>query len=36
MAGRIARHHGTGVGIEFLSQHSAVVEPVRAKLFVSG
>jgi hypothetical protein len=36
MAGRIARHHGTGIGIEFLSQHNAVVEPVRAKLFVSG
>jgi len=35
MAGRIARHHGTGIGIEFISQHSAVVEPVRAKLFVA-
>jgi hypothetical protein len=35
MAGRIARHHGTGIGIEFLSQHSAVVEPVRPKLFVA-
>jgi len=35
MAGRIARHHGTGIGIEFLSQLSAVVEPVRPKLFVA-
>jgi len=35
MAARIARHHGTGIGIEFLSQHSAVVEPVRPKLFVA-
>jgi hypothetical protein len=33
MPGRVARHHETGIGIEFLSQDKAVVEPARPKLF---
>jgi len=35
MAGRVARHHGTGIGIEFMVQDKAVVEPPRLKLFSS-
>jgi hypothetical protein len=35
MAGRVARHHDTGIGIEFMSQDRAVVEPARPKLFVA-
>jgi hypothetical protein len=33
MAGRVARHHETGIGIEFMAQGEAVVEPARPKLF---
>jgi hypothetical protein len=35
MAGRVARHHDTGIGIEFMSQDKAVVEPARPKLFAA-
>jgi hypothetical protein len=35
MAGRVARHHETGIGIEFVSQDKAVAEPPRPKLFVA-
>jgi len=33
MAGRVARHHETGIGIEFMVQDRAVAEPPRRKLF---
>jgi hypothetical protein len=35
MAGRVARHHETGVGIEFMAQDKAIVEPPRPKLFAA-
>jgi hypothetical protein len=35
MAGRVARHHDTGVGIEFVVHGEAVVEPPRPKLFAA-
>ena len=31
--GRIARHHDTGIGIEFMSQNKLVERPMRANLF---
>jgi hypothetical protein len=35
MAGRVARHHGTGIGIEFIVHGETVVEPARPKLFAA-
>jgi len=35
MAGRVARHHESGIGIEFVAQEKAVPEPVKPKLFVA-
>lgn len=35
MAGRVARHHETGIGIEFVAQEKAVPEPAKPKLFVA-
>ena len=37
MAGRVARHHETGIGIEFVAQekHAAPAEVVKPKLFVA-
>jgi hypothetical protein len=35
MAGRVARHHETGIGIEFIVQGEAVAEPPRRKLFAA-
>lgn len=35
MAGRVARHHETGIGIEFVAQEKAAPEPVKPKLFVA-
>ncbi|HSM95813.1 MAG TPA: PilZ domain-containing protein [Rhizomicrobium sp.] len=35
MAGRVARHHETGIGIEFVAQEKPVAEPAKPKLFVA-
>jgi hypothetical protein len=35
MAGRVARHHGSGIGIEFIVHGETVVEPARPKLFAA-
>ena len=35
MAGRVARHHETGIGIEFVVHGETVVEPPRPKLFAA-
>jgi hypothetical protein len=35
MAGRVARHHSTGIGIEFIVHGETVVEPPRPKLFAA-
>jgi PilZ domain len=35
MAGRVARHHETGIGIEFVAQEKAAPEPAKPKLFVA-
>ena len=35
MAGRVARHHDAGIGIEFIVHGEAVVEPPRPKLFAA-
>ncbi|HEY5339119.1 MAG TPA: PilZ domain-containing protein [Rhizomicrobium sp.] len=35
MAGRVARHHDSGIGIEFIVHGEAVVEPARPKLFAA-
>jgi hypothetical protein len=35
MAGRVARHHEKGIGIEFTVQDRLVSEPLRRKLFVA-
>ena len=36
MAGRVARHHETGIGIEFVAQDKAAApEPARPRLFVA-
>jgi hypothetical protein len=35
MAGRVARHHETGIGIEFTVHDRLVAEPPRPKLFVA-
>jgi hypothetical protein len=35
MAGRVARHHETGIGIEFIVHGETVIEPPRPKLFAA-
>jgi hypothetical protein len=35
MAGRVSRHHETGIGIEFMSLDQPIAEPARARLFAS-
>ena len=35
MAGRVARHHETGIGIEFVAQEKPVAEPAKPRLFVA-
>lgn len=35
MAGRVARHHATGIGIEFIVHGETVIEPPRPKLFAA-
>lgn len=35
MAGRVARHHETGIGIEFVAQDKAQAEPPKPRLFVA-
>lgn len=35
MAGRVARHHDTGIGIEFVAQDKAQAEPAKPRLFVA-
>jgi len=35
MAGRVARHHENGIGIEFVAQEKAAPEPVKPRLFVA-
>jgi len=35
MAGRVARHHERGIGIEFVAQDKTVAEPPRPKLFIA-
>jgi len=35
MAGRVARHHETGIGIEFVAQEKPAAEPAKPKLFIA-
>ncbi|HWA31620.1 MAG TPA: PilZ domain-containing protein [Rhizomicrobium sp.] len=35
MAGKVVRHHESGIGIEFVAQEKAPAEPAKPKLFVA-